>query len=245
VSESASDHAVTTEAVNVPTLRSRLFHKYVTLFILPVWGGLFAGGALDIWIAYQDQTASLIRIQHEQADAAAGKIGQFVRDIQAQLGWTTQLPWLDYSLEEQRFDSLRLLRLIPAITELARLDPSGRERVRVSRLTETVIGGDADRSGKPEFIEAMAHKAYYGPVYFRRETEPFMTLAVTGPGMDLGVTVAEISLKYIWDVVSGIKVGNHGAAYVVDANGKLIAHPDLSLVLRNTDLSGLAQVRPA
>ena len=63
--------------------------------------------------------------------------------------------------------------------------------------------------------------------------------------MDSGATVAEISLKYIWDVVSGIKVGNHGAAYVVDADGKLIAHPDLGLVLRNTDLSGLAQVRAA
>src|ERR1019366_2111571 len=53
------------------------------------------------------------------------------------------------------------------------------------------------------------------------------------------------SLKYIWDVVSSIKVGNHGAAYVVDARGKLIAHPDLSLVLRNTDLSGLAHVKAA
>ena len=62
---------------------------------------------------------------------------------------------------------------------------------------------------------------------------------------DAGATVAEISLKYIWDVVSGIKVGEHGAAYVVDAHGKLIAHPDLSLVLRNTDLSGLAQVQAA
>ena len=153
--------------------------------------------------------------------------------------------WSDYALEEQRFDALRLLRLIPAITELARIDPSGHEQLHVSRLTATVIGGNADLSAKPEFVEAMAHKAYYGPVYFRRETEPYMTLAVTGPGMDSGVTVAEISLKYIWDVVSGIKVGNHGAAYVVDADGKLIAHPDLGLVLRNTDLSGLAQVRAA
>src|SRR5207249_8067242 len=33
--------------------------------------------------------------------------------------------------------------------------------------------------------------------------------------------------------------------YVVDADGKLIAHPELSLVLRNTDLSDLAQVRAA
>ena len=32
---------------------------------------------------------------------------------------------------------------------------------------------------------------------------------------------------------------------MVDAHGKLIAHPDLSLVLRNTDLSSLTQVKAA
>jgi signal transduction histidine kinase/CheY-like chemotaxis protein len=245
VSEGARDLAATPEVVTVPTLRSRLFRKYVTLFVLAVWGALFAGGAMNIWMAYQDQTASLIHVQHEQADAAAGKIGQFIRDIQAQLGWTTQLPWADYSLPDQRFDALRLLRLIPAITELKRLDPSGHQQLDVSRLTETLMGGNADLSGSPEFVEAMAQRVYYGPVYFRRETEPYMSLAVAGPGKDSGVTVAEISLKYIWDVVSGIKVGEHGAAYVVNNEGTLIAHPDLGLVLRNTDLSGLAQVKAA
>ena len=57
MNRAAAERAVTTEVVSVPTLRSRLFHKYVTLFILPVWGGLFAGGAMEIWISYQDQTA--------------------------------------------------------------------------------------------------------------------------------------------------------------------------------------------
>ncbi|MGA8412687.1 MAG: histidine kinase dimerization/phospho-acceptor domain-containing protein, partial [Xanthobacteraceae bacterium] len=52
-------------------------------------------------------------------------------------------------------------------------------------------------------------------------------------------------LKLIWDVVSQIKVGEHGHAYVVDSQGRLIAHPDISLVLRNTDLSRLAQVQAA
>ena len=45
--------------------------------------------------------------------------------------------------------------------------------------------------------------------------------------------------------MSTIKVGERGAAYVVDAGGKLIAHPELGLVLRNTDLSGLAQMQAA
>ncbi|HEX8808777.1 MAG TPA: histidine kinase dimerization/phospho-acceptor domain-containing protein, partial [Xanthobacteraceae bacterium] len=86
---------------------------------------------------------------------------------------------------------------------------------------------------------------YYGPVYFRRESEPYMTLAIAGTRRDAGVSVAEVNLKLIWDVVSQIKVGERGHAYVVDAQGRLIAHPDISLVLRNTDMSKLAQVRAA
>ncbi len=53
------------------------------------------------------------------------------------------------------------------------------------------------------------------------------------------------NLKLIWDVVSQIKVGERGHAFVVDAQGRLIAHPDISLVLRNTDMSRVAQVRAA
>ena len=105
-----------------------------------------------------------------------------------------------------------------------------------------VVGCGTDYSHDPRFVEAIAHKAYYGPVYFRRESEPYMTLAVAGTRRDAGVTVAEVNLKFIWDVVSQIKVGEHGEAYVVDAEGRLIAHPDISLVLRNTDLSQLPQV---
>ena len=72
-----------------------------------------------------------------------------------------------------------------------------------------------------------------------------MTLAIAGTRRDAGVSVAEVNLKLIWDVVTQIKVGERGRAYVVDAQGRLIAHPDISLVLRNTDMSRLAQVRAA
>ena len=72
-----------------------------------------------------------------------------------------------------------------------------------------------------------------------------MTLAIAGTRRDAGVSVAEVNLKLIWDVVSQIKVGERGHAYVVDAQGRLIAHPDISLVLRNTDMSRLAQVSAA
>ena len=91
----------------------------------------------------------------------------------------------------------------------------------------------------------MANKVYYGPVYFRRESEPYMTLAMAGTRRDYGVIVAEVNLKSIWDTISQIKVGERGQAYVVDEQARLIAHPDISLVLRNTDLSHLAQIQAA
>ena len=228
-----------------PKTRSRLFVKYMALFLAAVLVALVTSGASEVWFSYQEHKTSLVRIQREQAEAAAAKIGQFVKEIESQLGWTTQLPWSAGTIEQRRFDGLRLLRQVPAITELAQLDSAGKEQLRVSRLAMDVVGSQKDLSREPMFIEAVAKKVYYGPVYFRRESEPYMTLALAGARRDAGVSVAEVNLKLIWDVVSQIKVGERGQAYVVDANGRLIAHPDISLVLRNTDLSRLAQVHAA
>jgi signal transduction histidine kinase len=226
-------------------IRSRLFTKYVALFVAVVAVALLSNGIFEVFFYYREHKAALIRIQHEQAEAAAAKISQFVKEIESQLGWTTQLPWSAASLDNRRFDALRLLRQVPAITELAQIDSTGHERLRVSRLAMDVVDSGLDLSKDPKFTEAVAHKVYYGPVYFRRESEPYMTLAIAGTRKDAGVSIAEVNLKLIWDVVSQIKVGEHGHAYVVGSQGRLIAHPDISLVLRNTDMSKLVQVKAA
>ena len=232
-------------AAGTSIVRSRLFIKYVALFVAVVSLALVANGVFDVYFSYQEQKASLVRIQREQAEAAAGKIGQFIGEIESQVGWTTQLPWSAGTLEQRRFDALRLLRQVPAITELAEIDSSGHEQLKVSRLAMEVVGSGTDVSKEPSFAEAVAHKVYYGPVYFRRESEPYMTLSLAGTRRDTGVSIAQVNLKLIWDVLSKIKFSGHGRAYVVDAAGRLIAHPDISLVLRNTDMSQLAQVRSA
>src|SRR5271166_6048854 len=231
--------------VGASIVRSRLFFKYTLLFVTVVVLALVASGGFEVRFSYQEHKNSLIGIQEQQAAAAADKIEEFITQIQSQVGWTTQLPWSDGTLDQRRFDALRLLRQVPAITELAQVDASGHEQLRVSRLTMDVVGSGIDDSNKPEFTEAVAHKVYYGPVYFRRESEPYMTLSLAGTRRDTGVSIAQVNLKLIWDVVSKIKVGERGRAFVVDAEGRLIAHPDISLVLRNTDMSRLAQVRSA
>ena len=83
---------------------------------------------------------------------------------------------------------------------------------------------------------------YFSPVYFRGESEPYLSLGLRGQSRDKGVTIAEVNLKFVWDVISRINVGRAGRAFVVDSNGLLIAHFDISLLLRNTDLSASPQV---
>jgi signal transduction histidine kinase len=232
-------------ATFAPTLRGRLFHKYVALFVAVVCVALVANGLLDIWFSFQEQNLLLFRIQREQAKAAAANISQFVKEIEGQLAWATQLPWSADTLDDWRFDAVRLLRQMPAVTEVAQLDAAGREQVRVSRLATDVVGSQTDYSKDPVFVETLANKVYYGPVHFLRESEPYMTLAMAGVRRDYGVVVAQVNLKFIWDVVSQVQVGVRGRAYVVDPAGRLIAHPDISMVLRDMDVSRLAQIQAA
>jgi signal transduction histidine kinase len=241
----AADQTGASDAAVPRKVRSRLFLKYAGLFVAVVCLALVTNGVFEIWVSYREHKDALIQIQHEQAESAAAKIGQFIKEIESQVGWTTQLLWSAGTIEQRRFDALRLLRQVPAITELAQVDASGKEQLRVSRLAMDVVGSGLDLSKEPKFTDAVKNKVYYGPVYFRRDSEPYMTLSLAGTRRDAGVSIAEVNLKLIWDVVSKIKVGERGHAYVVDAQGRLIAHPDISLVLRKTDMTRLAQVQAA
>ena len=107
----------------------------------------------------------LSRVLQLQADAAAGRIGDFINELKGQIGWTTQLPWPLGKIEERRFDSLRLLRQAPAVTEVAMLDPTGTEKLRVARTSMDVVGRSTDFSHEPRFTEAVAHGVYYGPIH--------------------------------------------------------------------------------
>ena len=179
-----------------------------------------------------------------QAEGIADKLTQFIKETENQLGWMTQLPPKP-DTEVLRFDGLRLLRMAPAITELSQLDAQGKELIKISRLAMDVVGSGTDYSGEAKFTETMARKTYYGPVYMRRDSEPYMTLGMAGRRFDAGVSVIELNLKPMWDVVRQTRVGDHGVAYVVNAEGRIIAHPDPGVGKSLRDVSSLAQVQEA
>jgi signal transduction histidine kinase/DNA-binding response OmpR family regulator len=249
--------------MNEPTRTGKLFRKYVVVLVVLVGGLLVGSGLVELYFSYQEAQRGLVRLEREKALAAAERIERFVMEIERQLRATTHAASDDPTvavrrkgvefrdtlagalLEQRELDFLRLLRSVPAAKSLRHLDIAGREQVRVSRFELDAIGSNEDYSQSQTFLATKTGKSFFSPVYFHNDSEPYMTIAVPSGEYAVEVTVAEVSLKAIWDVVSRIRVGRKGHAYVVDAQGRLIAHPDVSLVLQNRDLSGLAQVREA
>ena len=208
------------------------------------------GGAVLIWpLAGSAQSPDarvrvwVDRILRMQAEAIAEKVDHFIEEVEGNVGWATGFLPAGSGLEQRRLDFLRLLRQVPAITEVSYLDGDGREQIKTSRLVMDTLAVGADLSKEPKFVEAKAKRRYLSSVYFRKESEPYLTLAIAGTGRSAGVTVAEVNLKVIQDMVAATKVGDHGVAFVVDSQGRVIAHSDTGMLLR--DFSNLDLVQAA
>ncbi|MBP8294566.1 MAG: GAF domain-containing protein [Burkholderiales bacterium] len=241
-----SDSGSLPEAAAAPRRgnRGRLFRKYLILILSLVMIALVASSAISIYFTYQETKSSLASLQHEKAIGASSRIEQYIRQVEQQLAYAA-LPQLDANdVELRRIEFLKLLRQAPEVTDIAQLDAQGKEQIAVSRLGMDNVGSGRDRSDEPAFKGAKRGQPWFGPVYFRKETEPYMTVAIRSN--DKGpVTIAEVNLKFIWEVVSRIRIGDRGKAYVVDGGGFLIADPDIGLVLRKTNLAQLPHVKVA
>jgi signal transduction histidine kinase/CheY-like chemotaxis protein len=226
-------------------MRRTLFRRYAVYLTALVATALLASGLVTLFFAYSDARVLVEQVQREKVHSATIRIEQFARTIETQLRGsllTVELGAI-VSAEDRRIELLRLLQQAPAVVDVVWLDPSGRQIVKVSRVARDEIGPGPDWSTHPALESARRGALYTSPVYFRSESEPYVTVAV-GAGT-AGILVADVNLKLIWNIVAAIGLGPAGAAYVVDSSGRLIAHPDISLVLRKTDLSSLPHVRAA
>jgi len=212
--------------------RRSLFLKYFVILLFAAVGPLSLGAVSEAWFSYKDRRIRVSELLNVESRAAANRIETIIDEIRDQLGWVVQFPIVETGGEQHRVDALRLLRQVPAIASIALVDETGHERAFVSRLGLNRAGRGPDMSENPAVLGTRAGKPWYGPVRYERDSEPYMTIAVTGNYAATGTAIAEINLKLIWDTIAAIKIGDTGHAFVIDDNERLIAHPDISLVLR-------------
>lgn len=246
-----ADPAVGVKGASEGSPGGRRIGKTFLLALLLVAGALMVSAAVELMLRYRENVDAVVALQQEMAQGAAFKIRQFIGDIEKSMrssALSAEAVATGRLSGSFRFELLKLLKTTPAVTAVAALDRRGHEVAKVSR-EELVLEEDLrDQSSSIAFLRAQKGRNYFGRLYFVRDSEPYMQIAVPIEWFVdevEGVLVAEVSLRYLWDAISDIRVGESGYAYVVSQDGDLIAHPDISLVLQRQDIRDLPQVKYA
>lgn len=85
------------------------------------------------------------------------------------------------------------------------------------------------------FLTAKKGRNYYGSLQTSANDAPYLILALPAP--DGAVVAARLRMTVLWNVVSDIRFGESGRAYIVNREGQIIAHTDPQVVLAQTSLA--------
>jgi len=219
------------------SIRTRLTFAFIGLAIGPL---LLVGVAL-IWQTWTVQQRQALNLQAEVAQRVSTQLAAFIQELQSELLVASQIRGLQGLTRDRQQEILAELGAYEkSFEELALLDSEGRELVRIAPF-ETVTEADlGERSGADEFtIPKTSKEIYFSPVRFDETiNEPLMIVGI--PLLNIrtqvveGVLVANVRFKPIWDVIRAIPVGAGEIVYIIDAQNRVVAHPESSVVLRGT-----------
>ena len=229
--------------------RQLLIRSYFFVSVLLIAGGLITADLLEIYFRYMEGLDQIGLTQQQAAIGTALQIERFIQDVATTMKAITKSPDIRSSTKkiDYEFELKRLFFLAPAITEALVLDTEGVVKARVSRFRAVSPLLKRDLSQSAAFRQSSQGKSYFGRVYFR-DNDPYMTVSVPiepFPGEFAGVLQAEASLTDVLDLVSAVKLGRAGYAYVVTSSGELVVHPRLRLILQKRNVGQLNQVKAA
>jgi len=218
---------------------TRLTRTFVGLAIVPlvVIGSVLVFGSFVV----QREQALLAQVQY--VERVTVQVSAFIDELEAELRLVNQIRSLDgLSPEEQRNTLSRVQAQEHIFRELRLLGSQG-QKLAISTRVGIVTSDDIkSRAETDEFLVPMASgETYYGPVRIDTETgEPTMIIAVPlvdiKSGEPTGVLAADIRFKQVWDFIADIPQARGECVYILNSEGKVIAHHNPSIVLRGTEM---------
>lgn len=221
-----------------PRIHSRLAQRYFRRTLALTLGLLVVAGVLEAVFAYREARLQMTRLQALQAQAAATEIEQYLRTIERAIESVQQLPWGQpgFDAKSRREELHRLLALTPALVALFNLDQQGHEQLAVARaVPDRVADGRQHLQGAGS---EPGSGAGYADAEFDAHGEPTVQWQSTRAGQAPGRTLAVINLRFLADVVSGLRVADGGRVYVVDRRDQMVVHADATQTLRQLRLTG-------
>ncbi len=215
--------------------------------------------ALSVVILLMSSVLQALSNLATQQEAVAGKlqlfaqeasqpVSSFIQDKFSILGTAARVTnIMQMTPEEQQQVLEGVLGRDQAFRQIAVLNLQDQETAKASRLSQLTSGSLVDKLQGEALAQVRQEKQSISNVYVDSYTsEPLvvLTLPVNNVLGDFqGTLVAEINLKFMWDLVDQLKVGETGVVYVVDKQGNLLAFNDTARVLRGDNVANLPEVR--
>lgn len=224
----------------------RLATLFAITFVVVTVALLLISGAVQVTYNYQAQREIIFGEQQLIAQEAASEVSNFIEDKFGVLETAVTLENVaTVPAEDQERILGNALGFQPAFRQMALYDASGTLLTQSSRLVASRSQGFLEETAKLA-AQIDPSTRYVSPVFIdAASSEPFIIVAV--PILDVfgdfqGVLAAEINLKFMWDLMDQLNVGETGYAYVVDRQGKLLAFADTARVLRGESVGHLVEV---
>jgi putative methionine-R-sulfoxide reductase with GAF domain len=219
----------------------------IAFFSLSVVILLINGGAAiySNYRALQDTIATRLQLNaHQASDVVSSSIQEKFSAMETSAEFADPA---SASTQDGLVVVENLLGLQTDFRQIALLNPAGQPVSQISRLSSTLSSQFQDQFTDEVLTAARAGQRYISSVYFDEITsEPLAIIAV--PILDVfgdfqGVLAAELNLKFMWELVDQMEVGESGYAYVVDNQGNLIAFGDTARVLSGENAGDISEVK--
>ena len=220
---------------------------------LMMWGLSLFGIALTVVVvAGYSYTVNQIkkdaaRLQIEIASMTADRIRTFVqRKIDRFSDTAAAVSLYQLGSKEQQLLIALLVKNDNSLNDASIINARGMEVVKVSDRKVYFPSDFSDQSKSAKFNQAIRGENFISQVYTSDKAQPYITVAIPLWGAAqtvVGVVAAEADLSFLWEAVGKINFGTEGYAYLVDAQGNLIAHKDAALVLKRINLGQVDGVK--
>jgi GAF domain-containing protein/HAMP domain-containing protein len=233
--------------INKPkTSRSLTTTLAIAFFSLSVVVLLVSSG-LQLFSSFQTQRAALAQKQEVIAQEAGKSVSSFIEEQFSVLETAISLSDpVSISNQERETVLESLLGLQPAFRQVVLLNDQDIRLAEASRLAQTSSGKIFVQLTEEALTQIHQGQRYISSIYIDDATsEPLVVMAL--PVTDIfgnfqGTLAVEVNLKFMWDLVDQLKVGETGYAYVVDNTGNLIAFNDTGRVLRGENVQNIFEV---
>lgn len=220
------------------SIRLKLLIGFILLLTLSLFLQIFAFNITKDYIAYQTQSVLL-----EKARSASSQIERIffeMKDHNTGLGSIYKLNPTEKNknvvlLANYIINSEHIIRKISVLL------PSGREILRIDSFGETPAAKLSYEVSTEQFEEAKRGSDAYSKVYDLDSLQgPYIDIfspIFLNKQSILGVVKMQVNLSDLWNFISEVKLGDNGYAYVVDNDGRLIAHPNKEYLKNRPNLS--------